>query len=98
MQDHMPVNTTTERAALLRGMNALVEAAKLPVEKQPDACALGLEEWKGWEASPILGRPWFKRALEAHLRVHTNLRCTIAPLAPHSNRAQHGQWRPAPRA
>ena len=81
IQDRLPASTTADRAALLRGMNALVEAAKLPVEKQPDAFARGLEEWKGWEASPILGRQWSNRSLEAHLRVQANLRCTIAALA-----------------
>jgi hypothetical protein len=92
MEDRLPSRTTADRAALLRGMNALVEAAKLPVEKQSDAFALGLEEWKGWEASPILGRQWFNKSLDSHLRVQANLRCTIAALAAERYRVKDGAW------
>jgi hypothetical protein len=81
VQDHVPARTTRDRIMFLNGMNALVEAAKLPVEQQAEPFDRILAAWKGREGSPILERKWVDKALSVHLRLQANMRSTVVRVA-----------------
>jgi hypothetical protein len=92
LQDRMPSRMRVDRAAFLRRMNALVELARLPVERQAreiDRVAKQLEE----SPAPFLRlQRSLRSALPANLRLHANLRCTVAALAAERYRLKHGVW------
>jgi hypothetical protein len=95
LEDHLPARTTADQASLLRGMNKLVEAAKLPVEQQAAAFESAIEEWKDRADSPLLQRKWADMSLSAHLRVEANMRAAVAAvaaLAAERYRLKHAQW------
>jgi hypothetical protein len=92
LEDHLPVRTTADQASLLRGMNKLVEAAKLPIDQQAAAFEHAVEEWQDRGGSPLLQRKWVDRSLSAHLRVQANMRAAVAALAAERFRLKHAQW------
>lgn len=84
----MPIN----RTGLLRAMNELVEAAKLPVEKQFDETKRLQAALNNHDAfvQQIVG--YHVSSLSDHIGDRVRLRCAIPALAAERYRKQRGDW------
>jgi hypothetical protein len=88
----LPMPLARDRAAYLRGMNAIVEASKQPVEKQLDAMDLALNTWKSRDwllagmANGCIKTTW------AHARGQARMRCALVALAAERYRQEHDAW------
>jgi hypothetical protein len=88
----LPGSVKSQRAALLRWNNRMVEIAKLPVEEQK----LPLTELDSTSKElPILARamrPTYLRAAERWFLMQVSFRCMITLLAVERYRLAHGRW------
>jgi hypothetical protein len=87
-----PVNLSHERATLLRYMTKLVEAAKLPTEKQPQRFAEIEASIKGAPLFVRLLAPASSKVADATLRSLAEVRCAIVAVAAERYRLKHGDW------
>jgi hypothetical protein len=92
LQDHVTTGVSADRAAFLRWMNKLVEAARLPIEQQADEFDRLRKERPRGDDALLLDKKWIDTGLDVHLRLQANLRCAVAALASERYRLKHGAW------
>jgi hypothetical protein len=92
MPSWLPIPVGQDRAVYLRGMNAVVEASKQPVEKQLDAIDRAIEQWSGrdWMLDGIT--PGCSKVTAAHIRNYAKLRCAATAIAAERYRQEHDGW------
>src|SRR5262249_14888884 len=92
-----------ERAALLRYLTRVVEAAKLPPAQQEKAFGdleLQVKDWAGRGRHRIVGLlvPGYRTVTRAEQRSLAQLRCAILAVATELYRRERGAWPKAPAA
>ena len=92
MQDFLPVRASINRPAYLRMMNEMVEAAKLPLEKQPAEFERIQTAWKDKVTDLVGGPPFMDVTPAAFFRAQAVMRCTVAALAAERYRLRRGAW------
>ncbi len=89
---YVPGSTIGQRAALLRHLNQVVEAAKLPEDQQQAPLARLEEEARRGPQFVRLLAPAVANLRAQCRRSHAQLRCAIVAVAAERYRRQHGRW------
>jgi hypothetical protein len=92
LADLLPGTVGFSRANHLRAMNDLVEASKLPVERQLTVINEKCEAWEGRDAVLTSALPAFRKGTAAHVRNQAKLRCAVVAVAAERYRQEHHAW------
>jgi hypothetical protein len=95
---HLPDSTKGQRAALLRHLNQVVEAAKLPEEQQDAALDRLAEDARRGTLYLRLIAPSVANSRAACRGSSARLRCAVLAVAAERYRLEHGAWPESPDA
>jgi hypothetical protein len=87
----LTATNTLNRADYVRSMNEIVEAAKLPVEKQLDEMERITDKWRS-RGAPGMELPALTKLAAAQTRSQARLRCTLVALAAERYRQEQDIW------